>query len=113
MPASKDASPIVGLTLYISSSSMPCVRAAANLRRILRDYKPTQVKLQVENLSDPAVAANHDVPFTPTLCKYHPAPPVWIVGDLSHPEALVELLEYHGVELIHGHRKAHHRNPRV
>jgi hypothetical protein len=38
---------------------------------------------------------------------------MWILGDLSRPGPLVELLEFYGVEPTHGHSKAHHRHPRI
>jgi hypothetical protein len=38
---------------------------------------------------------------------------MWILGDLSRPEPLIELLEYYGVEPTHGHPQAHHRHPRL
>ena len=86
----------------------------ANLKRILRRYPSSRVALSVCNLSeDPSGGERDQIAFTPTLCKRIPEPPMWILGDLSHPEPLVELLEFYGVEPAHGHRKAHDRHHRL
>jgi circadian clock protein KaiB len=91
--------------LYVSGASLASVRAIANARRLLSRYDRRQVSLQVCDVAaDPAGAGRDRIAFTPTLCTRAPAPPIWIVGDLSHPEALVELLEHHGVYPAHGHR---------
>jgi circadian clock protein KaiB len=104
----------IELVLYVSAASPSSVRAVANLKRILRRYPARRVAVSVCNLSeDPALGERDRIAFTPTLCKRAPEPPMWIIGDLSHPEPLVELLEFCGVAPAHGHRKAHHRHPRV
>jgi len=88
------------------------VRAVANLRRILQQYKSTQLRVSICDLTrDPTPGERDQIAFTPTLYKRMPEPPMWILGDLSRPEPLVELLEYYGVHPSHGHRKTHDRNP--
>jgi len=95
----------IELVLYVSAASPASVRAVANVRRLLRQYRSGQVDLTVCDLTkDPASAEADGIAFTPTLCKRQPEPPMWILGDLSHPEPLVELLEFYGVEASHGHR---------
>jgi circadian clock protein KaiB len=97
----------IELVLYISPSSPSSVRAVANMRRILRNYKSGQIELTVCDLTkDPSAGELDRIAFTPTLCKRQPEPPMWILGDLSHPEPLLELLAFHGVETVHGHRQA-------
>ena len=104
----------IELVLYISASSPSSVRALANLRRILRRYKSKHVAVDVCDLTtDPSCGERDQIAFTPTLCKRAPDPPMWILGDLSRPEPLIELLEYYGVEPTHGHSEAHHRHPRL
>jgi len=94
----------IELVLYISASSPASVRAVANLRRLLRHYKRGQIDLTVCDLTtDPSCGEADQIAFTPTLFKRQPEPPMWILGDLSRPEPLVELLEFHGVEATHGH----------
>jgi len=95
----------VELVLYVSAASPASVRAVANVRRLLRQYPSGQIDFTVCDLAqDPASAEADGIAFTPTLCKRQPEPPMWILGDLSHPEPLVELLEFYGVETTHGHR---------
>ena len=96
---------MVELILYISSASPASVRAVSNLNRILRRYQKRQVSLTIRDLTlEPALGDEDQIAFTPTLCKRAPEPPMRIIGDLSHPQALLDLLEYHGVKHIHGHR---------
>jgi KaiB domain len=95
----------IELILYVSALSPSSVRAVANAKRILGQYKSSQVALTVCDLAQDASAAERDqIAFTPTLCKRRPEPPVWILGDLTHPEPLLELLAFYGVETRHGHR---------
>jgi circadian clock protein KaiB len=104
----------VELVLYVSAVSPASARALANARRILERYRARDFVFSVCDLAGDPVAAERDqIAFTPTLCKHSPEPPLWIVGDLSHPEPLIELLDYYGVHRTHGHRKADHRNRRV
>jgi len=106
--------PRIELVLYVSAASPSSARAVTNLKRILRRYPTRRVNVSVCNLSeDPNCGDRDQIAFTPTLCKRLPEPPMWILGDLSHPEPLVELLEFYGLEPAHGHRKAHDRHPRV
>ena len=110
----REKTPQIELVLYVSASSPASVRALANLRRILRPYKSPHVAVDVRDLMvDPSSAERDQIAFTPTLCKRAPEPRMWILGDLSHPEPLVELLAYYGVEPTHGHPKAHHRHSRL
>jgi hypothetical protein len=103
--------PKIELVLYISASSPSSARAVANLRRILRRYKRGRVAVAVRDLyAEPWSGERDQITFTPTLCKRAPEPPLWILGDLSRPEPLVELLEFYGVEPTHGHSEAHHRH---
>ena len=104
----------MALVLYVSAVSPASVRAVSNARRILRDYDAGAVSLSICDLSaNPAAAERDRIAFTPTLFKREPEPPMWILGDLAQPEPLLELLAFHGVTPTHGHRQAHHRNPRV
>src|SRR5581483_518830 len=106
--------PRVGLTLYISAASASSVRALANVRRILNQFKRNQIALTVCDLErDPAAAEHDKIAFTPTLCKREPEPPLWIVGDLSRPQPRLGLLAFYGVESNDGHRENHHRHSRV
>ena len=104
----------IELVLYVSASSPPSVRAVANLRRILQRYKSDRIRCSICDLTaNPEEGDVDQIAFTPTLCKRQPEPPMWILGDLAHPEPLVELLEFYGVEPSDGHRKAHDRHQRI
>ena len=101
----RDPGARVELVLYISAASPSSVRAVANLQRLLRRYRSGQVALSVRDLTeDPACGDADQITFTPTLCKRQPEPPMWILGDLSRPEPLLELLSFHGVETTSGQR---------
>jgi circadian clock protein KaiB len=92
------------LILYVSGSSASSIRAISNLRRLLREYRHGQVSLAIRDLAvDPAAGERGQIAFTPTLCKEAPGPPMRILGDLSNPQPLVELLEFYGVDRKDGH----------
>ncbi|HEY7169594.1 MAG TPA: circadian clock KaiB family protein [Vicinamibacterales bacterium] len=96
--------PRLELTLYVSGSSTSSIRAVANLRRLLREYRDGQVAVSIRDLAvDPASGERDQIAFTPTLCKEAPAPPMRILGDLSNPQPLLELLEFYGVDRKDGH----------
>jgi len=90
----------IDFALYISASSPSSLKALRNLRRLLADYEPGQVRFSVQDLSQaPSAAADEDrVAFTPTLVKRWPAPKVWVLGDLDEPEVVIDLLAHCGVE---------------
>jgi circadian clock protein KaiB len=94
----------IELTLYVSGSSASSIRAITNLRRVLRKYQDGQVAVSIHDLAvDPAAGERDQIAFTPTLCKEAPGPSMRILGDLSNPQPLVELLEFYGVERRDGH----------
>jgi hypothetical protein len=102
------------LVLYVSPASPASARALTNARRILQRYRSRDFAFSVCDLAgDPLAAERDQIAFTPTLCKRSPQPTVWILGDLSRPEPLIELLDFYGVHPTHGHRKADDRHPRV
>jgi len=105
---------LVDLVLYVSTASPPSTRALANVKRILARYKARKVSLTIYDVAaEPDRASRDRITFTPTLCKRAPEPPVWIVGDLSDPAALTDLLDYYGVQPAHAHRQAHYRRSRI
>jgi predicted metal-binding protein len=104
----------IDLVLYVSSASSCSARAVANARRILRGYNAAAVSFTVCDLTEnPSACERDQIAFTPTLCKRAPEPPMWILGDLGHPEPLLDLLEFYGVEPTHAHRKADDRHQRI
>jgi hypothetical protein len=94
----------IELILYVSGSSIASIRAVGNLRRLLQQYQDGQVALSICDLAvEPAAGERDQVAFTPTLYKQAPGPPLRILGDLSNPQPLVELLEFYGVDRTDGH----------
>ena len=91
--------------LYVSGASQASLRAVANLRRLLERYKAGLVSLTICDVArEPESAERDQISFTPTLCKRAPEPVLWLVGDLSQPQSLIELLVFHGVIPKHGYR---------
>ena len=91
--------------LYVSAASQASLRAVANARRLLERYKPGVVTLSICDVArEPDRAERDQISFTPTLCKRAPEPVLWILGDLSQPQSLIEVLELHGAPPKHGYR---------
>jgi hypothetical protein len=89
----------IDLVLYISASSEKSLKAARAIDEVLKQYDTSQVNFAIRDLSNAPTAADEDsVVFTPTLVKRGPGPRTWIVGNLEHPELLMDLLEVSGVE---------------
>lgn len=84
----------IELVLYISTHSPRSVTAIANLKRALARYQPSRVRLTICDLaSDPSRGVADAVTFTPTLVKRSPGPRTFILGHLSNPDLLLELLD--------------------
>jgi two-component system OmpR family response regulator len=94
--------PIVELVLYISSESLPSVRARECLQRLLVGCET--VHLQIFDVSQEGAKAEADhVIFTPTIVKHAPPPRAWFVGDLGTTQVVRELLESSGIDLSPSH----------
>jgi two-component system chemotaxis response regulator CheY len=91
----------IELRLYVSPSSAPSMKARRNMEKLLRDFRPARILFEVFDLSREAERAEEDkVVFTPTLVKRGPEPRAWIVGDLSDPRVVTDLLHMCGIEPI-------------
>ena len=89
----------IELVLYTSPSSEKSQKALRAVRAVLADYDGSQVKFIVCDLSTASGAEADSVVFTPTLVvKRSPGPRTWIVGNLDHPDLLIDLLEVSGVD---------------
>lgn len=87
------AGEVVELVLYVSANSLACARAIQTLRDLIPPSSPG-VKLTICDLSaQPSAGEDDNVVFTPTLVKRRPPPRTWILGDLSQPEKLGQLLD--------------------
>jgi CheY-like chemotaxis protein len=83
----------VELILYISSQSPRSAAAVKTITKMLERYSSSRVKLTVCNLSeDPDGGTEDAVAFTPTLVRRSPGPRTFILGHITSPELLLELL---------------------
>lgn len=83
----------VELILYVSSQSPRSFAAVKNVKKVLERFSSTRVKLTVHDLSvDPARGIADSVAFTPTLVRKTPGPRTFILGHMTSPELLLELL---------------------
>lgn len=83
----------VELVLYISSRSPRSAAAVKTIKKVLERYSSSRVRLTVCNLSENPTAGVEDaVAFTPTLVRRSPGPRTFILGHITSPELLLELL---------------------
>ena len=84
----------VELILYVSAHSPKSAAAIANIKRVLSRYQSSRVRLTICDLSRNPEAGKADaVAFTPTLVKRSPGPRTFILGHITNPDLLVELLQ--------------------
>jgi hypothetical protein len=89
----------VELVLYVSTSSPKCAAAITNIRNVLSRFESDRVRLTIHDLSrDPQAGAADSVAFTPTLVKRSPGPRTFILGHITNPDILVEILQACGEE---------------
>ncbi len=83
----------VELILYISSRSPRSSAAVKTIKKVLERYSSSRVKLTVCDLSEnPNGGVQDAVAFTPTLVRRSPGPRTFILGHITSPELLLELL---------------------
>jgi CheY-like chemotaxis protein len=83
----------IELILYVSSQSPRSFAAVKNIRKVLERFESSQVKLTICDLSqDPGGGIEDSVAFTPTLVRRTPGPRTFILGHLTNPDVLLELL---------------------
>jgi CheY-like chemotaxis protein len=84
----------IELILYVSAHSPRSASAIANLKRALARYQPSRIQLTICDLArDPSLGVSDSVAFTPTLVKRSPGPRTFILGHLSNPDLLFELID--------------------
>jgi CheY-like chemotaxis protein len=84
----------IELILYVSAHSPRSKSAMADIKRALKQYKTLRVNLTVHDLSeDPAKGEADAIAFTPTLAKRSPGPQTFILGHITTPELLLEMLD--------------------
>ena len=93
----------VELTLYISPTSPPSMKARRNMERMIADFPAARIRFDVLDLArEPERAESDNVVFTPTLVKRRPEPRAWFLGDLSDRRVVADLLHICGIEPIQG-----------
>lgn len=91
----------IELVLYVSAASPASMQAQGNMERVLADFNRDDVAYSICDLQlNPETAEFDRVVFTPTLVKRHPAPRLWIIGDLRDGDVVADLLRASGVPLI-------------
>jgi CheY-like chemotaxis protein len=84
----------IELILYVSSQSSKSAAAIENIKAVLSSFESARVKLTICDLSKNPSAGNADsIAFTPTLVKRSPGPRTFILGHLSSPALVLELLK--------------------
>lgn len=83
----------VELILYVSSQSPRSHAAVRNIKQVLERFHSSRVKLTVCDLAaNPNAGIEDSVAFTPTLVRKTPGPRTFILGHITNPELLLELL---------------------
>ena len=83
----------VELILYVSSRSPRSFASVKSIKQVLSRFSASRVKLTVCDLSEnPAAGVEDAVAFTPTLVRKGPGPRTFILGHITSPELLLELL---------------------
>ena len=88
----------VELVLYVSPRSFACARARRTMLDLMRVYDTRDVDFRIcDTTTDPDAATRDRIVFTPTLIKRSPPPSIWVLGDLSKPDVVTDLLHMCGV----------------
>ena len=83
----------VELILYVSTDSPRSYAAVKNVKKILERFHSSRVKLTICDLAtNPASGVADSIAFTPTLVRRTPGPRTFILGHITNPEILMELL---------------------
>jgi CheY-like chemotaxis protein len=86
------------LALYISAASPASLKARRNMEKLLDRLPAAAIAFAVLDVAEhPEQAEKDNVVFTPTLVKRAPEPRVWILGDLSDPAVVDDLVHMCGV----------------
>ena len=90
----------IELILYVSAQSSHSVAALENIQNVLTRYKSSRIKLTIHDLSrSPGqTPVNGGTPvdgvaLTAALAQKSPGPRTFILGHITNPELLLELLE--------------------
>jgi hypothetical protein len=93
------AVPRIELVLYVSARSSHSITAQRNCEALLSRFDPRRVGFEICDISQhPDRAETDGICFTPVLLKKLPLPRAYVLGNLSHATALVDLLASCGVD---------------
>ena len=82
------------LRLYVAGDAPNSVLARSNLNRLLENVDPGAYRLEViDCLREPLRAIADGVLVTPTLLRVEPQPQRTVVGSLSAPERVAEVID--------------------
>ena len=88
----------VELILYVSASPR-CLRAIDTIKGVVSRFSSDRVKLTIHDiLVDPTQGVEDSISYTPTLVRRSPRPRTFLLGDITNPEIVVELLQDSGAE---------------
>ena len=84
----------IELILYVSADSPRSANAISNIKRVLSRYRSDKVILTICDLAtNPMMGVADSIAFTPTLVKRSPGPRTYILGHITNPDVLIELLD--------------------
>jgi CheY-like chemotaxis protein len=84
----------IEMILYVSADSPRSANAISSIKRVLSRYRSDKVTLTICDLaSNPMMGEKDSIAFTPTLVKRSPGPRTYILGHITNPDVLIELLE--------------------
>lgn len=84
----------IELILYVSADSPRSANAINNIKRVLSRYRSDKVRLTICDLAkDPMRGDADSIAFTPTLVKRSPGPRTYILGHITNPDVLIEVLD--------------------
>jgi circadian clock protein KaiB len=80
--------------LYVAGDAANSMQAVANLRALCLEHMPERHDIEVVDvLREPQRALDEGVLLTPMLVRVSPNPIRKIVGNLSLPQSLLQMLE--------------------
>ena len=87
----------VELILYVNSASPQSLQAIQIIERVVSRFSADRVTLTVHDLSlDPGKGAADAVVHTPTLVRRAPPPRMCIMGPITNPDMIAELIDGEG-----------------
>jgi CheY-like chemotaxis protein len=93
--------PRARLLLYVNRASPLSARARQQIGQILAGYDMSGLHFEVCDILEHVDSASRDrVVFTPTLVYRGPGTPAWVLGDLSDPRIVEDLLRMAGARRL-------------